>query len=347
MAWSGGRFWIRPKRLRNRVLCYIAAGAIIRGFDGFVAGHDSQESTSRSAGGITEDAELHREQQRAGERGQRGPRHAEAAQQLHLSGGCESGKPGLPLHIALVQSRRPRRRVTRRPTDANGAPRSATRGERIRAGPVAPPPSRARRGWGLTTATEAGSPSTEQAKRRDDEPGDAEHAPGQAGFRGADLGRQPRIEVRNLGAYLRDFGAHLGHADLELVGRDVIALLDDQPESVREGVRLGGREVGGGQRPVATACVSSIRSDSPMVPVWASCAGRSVSAEPPRQLDVEGVEGDVADHPRGARGSGTRPRTRAVRRATPRIQPARCAAPRRPRPTVGAGCGVGRRPGRS
>ena len=29
----------------------------------------------------------------------------------------------------------------------------------------------------------------------------------------------------------------------------MIALLDDQPESVREGVRLGGREVGGGQRP--------------------------------------------------------------------------------------------------
>ena len=26
---------------------------------------------------------------------------------------------------------------------------------------------------------------------------------------------------------------------LNLVGRDVIALLDDQPESVREGVRLG------------------------------------------------------------------------------------------------------------
>ena len=34
---------------------------------------------------------------------------------------------------------------------------------------------------------------------------------------------------------------------LELVGRDVLALLDDQPESVREGVGLGGREVGSGQ----------------------------------------------------------------------------------------------------
>ena len=34
-----------------------------------------------------------------------------------------------------------------------------------------------------------------------------------------------------------------------------------------------------------------------MVPAWASCAGRSVSAEPPRQLDVEGVEVDVADPP--------------------------------------------------
>ncbi|MCY4509053.1 MAG: hypothetical protein OXG35_19160, partial [Acidobacteria bacterium] len=66
-----------------------------------------------------------------------------------------------------------------------------------------------------------------------------------AGFRGTDLGRQPRIEVRDFGAYLRDFGVHLDHADLELVGRDVIALLDDQPERVREDVRLGGREVGG------------------------------------------------------------------------------------------------------
>ena len=53
------------------------------------------------------------------------------------------------------------------------------------------------------------------------------------------------------GAHLRYFGAlrgaHSGHAGLELVGRDVIALLDDQPESVREGVRLSGREVGSSQ----------------------------------------------------------------------------------------------------
>ena len=49
---------------------------------------------------------------------------------------------------------------------------------------------------------------------------------------------------RDFGALL---GAHLGQAGLELVGRDVLALLDDQPESVREGVRLSGREVGSGQ----------------------------------------------------------------------------------------------------
>ena len=65
--------------------------------------------------------------------------------------------------------------------------------------------------------------------------------------------RTTAISVRTsaISVHLRDFGAllgaHLGHADLELVGGDVIALLDDQPERVREGVRLGGREVGGGQ----------------------------------------------------------------------------------------------------
>ena len=54
--------------------------------------------------------------------------------------------------------------------------------------------------------------------------------------------------LRNLGAYLRDFGAlpgaHLGHTGLELVGHDVLVLLDDQPKSVGKGVRLSGREVG-------------------------------------------------------------------------------------------------------
>ncbi len=66
--------------------------------------------------------------------------------------------------------------------------------------------------------------------------------------------RTPAISVRTSAISVRasrDFGAlmgaHLGHADLELVGGDVIALLDGQPESVREGVGLGGREVGGGQ----------------------------------------------------------------------------------------------------
>ena len=32
-----------------------------------------------------------------------------------------------------------------------------------------------------------------------------------------------------------------------------------------------------------------------MIPAWASSAARSVAAEAPRQLDVEGVEVDVAD----------------------------------------------------
>ena len=48
------------------------------------------------------------------------------------------------------------------------------------------------------------------------------------------------------------------------VGGDVLALLDDQPESVREGVRLGaGVKSAAVSDPGATACVSSIRSDSP------------------------------------------------------------------------------------
>ena len=44
----------------------------------------------------------------------------------------------------------------------------------------------------------------------------------------------------------------------------MLALLDDQPESVREGVRLGaGVKSAAVSDPGATACVSSIRSDSP------------------------------------------------------------------------------------
>ena len=82
---------------------------------------------------------------------------------------------------------------------------------------------------------------------------------------------------------------------LNLVGCDVIALLDDQPESVREGVRLGEREVGGGQRPG-----DGVRVDHQVGFSHGSRRGRvvrrwrSVSAEPSRQLYVELVEVDVA-----------------------------------------------------
>ena len=75
----------------------------------------------------------------------------------------------------------------------------------------------------------------------------------------------------------------------------MITLLDDQPERVREGVRLGGREVGGGQRPGAGVRVEH-QSDSPMDPGGGGVGvgAPSVASEPPRQLDVEGVEVDVA-----------------------------------------------------
>ena len=73
-----------------------------------------------------------------------------------------------------------------------------------------------------------------------------------------------------------------------------------------------------------------------MIPAWgASCAGRfSVASEPPRQLDVEGVEVDCRRPPRGARRFGTRPGTRADRLARPGIRPAGSGARPGPRPTA-------------
>ena len=101
-----------------------------------------------------------------------------------------------------------------------------------------------------------------------------------------------RVAATNFGALL---GAHLGHADLELVGRDVIALLDDQPESVREGVRLGGREVGGGQRPGDG--VPGVEGKG-IVGEAENGRGRprSVPAEAAGELDVEIIEVEIA-HP--------------------------------------------------
>ena len=52
---------------------------------------------------------------------------------------------------------------------------------------------------------------------------------------------------RDLGADLGDLGPHLGLARLEVVGRDVVALLGELPQGVGEAVSLGRREVGGGQ----------------------------------------------------------------------------------------------------
>ena len=51
-----------------------------------------------------------------------------------------------------------------------------------------------------------------------------------------DLSRESRVEVGNLRADLGD----LGLAGLELVGRNVIALLGELPQGVSEGVRWAG-----------------------------------------------------------------------------------------------------------
>ena len=61
---------------------------------------------------------------------------------------------------------------------------------------------------------------------------------------GAQIGglhRQPRVEAGN-------FCPHLGEAGRKLIGRDVVAVLGGQTDRVRDGVRLGRRELGVGQR---------------------------------------------------------------------------------------------------
>lgn len=104
------------------------------------------------------------------------------------------------------------------------------------------------------------------------------HVGFQLGFDPADLGRQARVKVRNFGSHLsdlgrqarvkvRDLGPHLGLAGLELVGGDVIALLGGQAEGIGEGVSLGGREVGSGQRPGNSMCVEHRANPSHQTPL--------------------------------------------------------------------------------
>lgn len=96
-----------------------------------------------------------------------------------------------------------------------------------------------------------GSPLTEQVKRRDDEPGDAEHAPCQPAsaariWVGSRVSRFA-ISVRTSAISVRCSARISAKPALNWSERDVLALLDDQPERVREGVRLSGREVGSSQ----------------------------------------------------------------------------------------------------
>lgn len=55
------------------------------------------------------------------------------------------------------------------------------------------------------------------------------------------MGREPRVEGS-------DLGPHLSEAGRELIGRNVVAVLGGQTDRVRDGVGLGLRELGIGQR---------------------------------------------------------------------------------------------------
>ena len=86
----------------------------------------------------------------------------------------------------------------------------------------------------------------------------------------------------------------------------MIALLDAQPEraSAWEGVKSAAVS------DRATACVSSIRSDSPMIPEWASCAVAFSLGRTPAAARRRGRPGRRRRPPRGARRSWSRPGTR-------------------------------------
>ena len=49
------------------------------------------------------------------------------------------------------------------------------------------------------------------------------------------------------GAHFRDLGAHLGEAGLELVGRNVLALIDGLADGPRDDYGLGAGDPAGGQ----------------------------------------------------------------------------------------------------
>ncbi|MCY4662666.1 MAG: hypothetical protein OXF93_23105 [Acidobacteria bacterium] len=63
-----------------------------------------------------------------------------------------------------------------------------------------------------------------------------------------DLRREPRVEGSDLRPHLGDLRSDLGEAGLELIGRDVIALLGGHTDGVRDGVGLGRRELGVSER---------------------------------------------------------------------------------------------------
>ena len=62
-----------------------------------------------------------------------------------------------------------------------------------------------------------------------------------------DLRREPRVQARDFGAHFRDLGAHLGEAGLELVGRNVLALIDGLADGPRDDYGLGAGDPAGGQ----------------------------------------------------------------------------------------------------
>ena len=89
----------------------------------------------------------------------------------------------------------------------------------------------------------------------------------------------------------------------------------------------------------ATACVSSIRSDSPTIPAWASV--RLSRVRTPAAGRRRARPGRRHRRPRGARRSGSRPGPRGDRLARPGIPPAGSGTRPGPRPTAPAAAAAG------
>ena len=91
-----------------------------------------------------------------------------------------------------------------------------------------------------------------------------------------DLRREPRVEGS-------DLGPHLGEAGLELVGRDVVALLGELPHGVGDDLGLVAVDAAGGQLLGRRRACRAWREPPP---AGRSC-GRRCAAGPGQDLAVE------------------------------------------------------------